>query len=130
MHCLAERPPKNYPNPKSWTSPLRQKISFGAFKNNLIHVKKLRKTTKHCKQQAVREEIEKQENSRNNQKKTKFSLLCRWALHLTIGAMRQKLFFFVFMPNGSWPSSSGLRGHRKTYLTILESAWSANLKMV
>jgi hypothetical protein len=72
MHCLAERPPKNYPNPKSWTSPLRQKISFGAFKNNLIHVKKLRKTTKHCKQQAVREEIEKQENSRNNQKKLSF----------------------------------------------------------
>jgi hypothetical protein len=27
----------------------------------------------------VREEIEKQENSRNNQKKTKFSLLCRWS---------------------------------------------------
>jgi hypothetical protein len=38
--------------------------------NNLIHVKKLRKTTKHYKQQAVREENEKQENSRNNQKKT------------------------------------------------------------
>jgi hypothetical protein len=30
----------------------------------------------------------------------------------TIGVMRQKLSFFVFMPNGSWPSSSGLRGHR------------------
>jgi hypothetical protein len=30
--------------------------------------------------------------------------------------------FFVFMQNGSWPSSSGLRGHRRTYLTILESA--------
>jgi hypothetical protein len=43
-------------------------------------VKKLRKTTKHYKQQAVREEIEKQENSRNNQRKnTKFSLLCRWS---------------------------------------------------
>jgi hypothetical protein len=27
-------------------------------------------------------------------------------------------------------SSSGLRGRRKTYLTILEMAWSANLKMV
>jgi hypothetical protein len=27
-------------------------------------------------------------------------------------------------------SSSGLRGHRRTYLTILERAWSANLKMV
>jgi hypothetical protein len=32
--------------------------------------------------------------------------------------------------NGSWPSSSGLRGHRRTYLTILERAWSANFKMV
>jgi hypothetical protein len=40
--------------------------------NNLIHVKQLRKTTKHYKQQAVREEIEKQENSRNNQKKLNF----------------------------------------------------------
>jgi hypothetical protein len=32
--------------------------------------------------------------------------------------------------NGSWPSSTGLRGHRRTYLTILERAWSANFKMV
>jgi hypothetical protein len=42
--------------------------------------------------------------------------------------------------NGSWPSSSGLRGHRilwplprcrRTYLTILERrTWSANFKMV
>jgi hypothetical protein len=32
--------------------------------------------------------------------------------------------------NGSWPSSSGLRVHRRTYLTILERAWSANFKMV
>jgi hypothetical protein len=30
----------------------------------------------------------------------------------------------------SWPSSSGLRGHRKTYLTILESADHALFKMV
>jgi hypothetical protein len=30
--------------------------------NNLIHVKKLKKTTKHYKQQAVREEINKHEN--------------------------------------------------------------------
>jgi hypothetical protein len=29
-----------------------------------------------------------------------------------------------------WPSSSGLRGRRKTYLIILKRAWSANLKMV
>jgi hypothetical protein len=31
--------------------------------------------------------------------------------------------------NGSWPSSSGLRGHRRTYLTILKRAWSANYKI-
>jgi hypothetical protein len=30
----------------------------------------------------------------------------------------------------SWPSSSGLRGRRRTYLTILKRAWSANSKMV
>jgi hypothetical protein len=30
----------------------------------------------------------------------------------------------------SWPSSSGLRGHRRTYLTILESADNALFKMV
>jgi hypothetical protein len=30
----------------------------------------------------------------------------------------------------SWPSSSGLRGHRRTYLTILESADHALFKMV
>jgi hypothetical protein len=41
-----------------------------------------------------------------------------------------KIVLFVFMPNGSWLSSSGLRGHRRTYLTILESAWSADFKMV
>jgi hypothetical protein len=29
--------------------------------------------------------------------------------------------------NGSWPSSSGLRGHKRTYLTILKRAWSAHL---
>jgi hypothetical protein len=27
-----------------------------------------------------------------------------------------------------WPSSSGLRGGTKTYLTIFKRAWSANLK--
>jgi hypothetical protein len=27
-------------------------------------------------------------------------------------------------------ASSGLRGHRRTYLTILERAWSANFKIV
>jgi hypothetical protein len=43
-------------------------------------------------------------------------------LHLTIGGMRQKLSFFVFMPNGYWPSSSGLRGRRRTYYTILKLA--------
>jgi hypothetical protein len=32
--------------------------------------------------------------------------------------------------NGFWPSSSALRGHRRTYLTILERACSANFKMV
>jgi hypothetical protein len=41
-----------------------------------------------------------------------------------------KIVLFAFMPNGYWPSSSGLRGQRSTYLTILESAWSANFKMV
>jgi hypothetical protein len=30
----------------------------------------------------------------------------------------------------SWPSSSGLRGCRRTYLTILKRAWSAHYKMV
>jgi hypothetical protein len=30
----------------------------------------------------------------------------------------------------SWPSSSGLRGHRRTYRTILESAENALFKMV
>jgi hypothetical protein len=30
----------------------------------------------------------------------------------------------------SWPSSSGLKGRRKTYLTILKRAWSAHSKMV
>jgi hypothetical protein len=30
----------------------------------------------------------------------------------------------------SWPSSSGLRGRRGTYLTILKRAWSAHSKMV
>jgi hypothetical protein len=30
----------------------------------------------------------------------------------------------------SWPSSSGLLGHRRTYLTILESADHALFKMV
>jgi hypothetical protein len=44
--------------------------------------------------------------------------------------MRQKLSFFVFMPNGSWPSSSGLRGRRRTYYTILKSADHALSKMV
>jgi hypothetical protein len=29
-----------------------------------------------------------------------------------------------------WPSSSGLRGRRRTYLTILKRAWSADSKMV
>jgi hypothetical protein len=28
------------------------------------------------------------------------------------------------------PSRSGLRGRRRTYLTIFKSAWSANFKMV
>jgi hypothetical protein len=32
--------------------------------------------------------------------------------------------------NGSWPSSSGLRGHRRTNLTNLKGAWPANFKMV
>jgi hypothetical protein len=32
--------------------------------------------------------------------------------------------------NGSWGSSSGLRGHRRTYFTILNREWSANFKMV
>jgi hypothetical protein len=30
----------------------------------------------------------------------------------------------------SWISNSSLRGHRRTYLTILKRAWSANFKMV
>jgi hypothetical protein len=30
----------------------------------------------------------------------------------------------------SWPYSSGLRGRRRTYVTILKRAWSAHLKMV
>jgi hypothetical protein len=30
----------------------------------------------------------------------------------------------------SWPSSSGLRGRSRTYLNILERAWSAHSKMV
>jgi hypothetical protein len=30
----------------------------------------------------------------------------------------------------SWISNSGLRGRRRTYLTILKRAWSANFKMV
>jgi hypothetical protein len=30
----------------------------------------------------------------------------------------------------SWPSSSGLRGRRRIYLTILKRAWSAHYKMV
>jgi hypothetical protein len=33
-----------------------------------------------------------------------------------------KIVLFVFMPNGSWPSSSGLRGRRRTYYTILKLA--------
>jgi hypothetical protein len=38
----------------------------------------------------------------------------------------------LFCVNAKWilASSSGLRGHRRTYLTILESEWSANYKMV
>jgi hypothetical protein len=44
--------------------------------------------------------------------------------------MRQKLSFFVFMPNGSWPSSSGLKGRRRTYYTILKLADHALYKMV
>jgi hypothetical protein len=32
--------------------------------------------------------------------------------------------------NGSWPSGSGLRGRRRTYLTILKRVWSADSKMV
>jgi hypothetical protein len=44
------------------------------------------------------------------------------------------VFLFWHKPpqiwNESWPSSSGLRGHRRTYLTILKRAWSANFKMV
>jgi hypothetical protein len=32
--------------------------------------------------------------------------------------------------NGFWPSSSGLRGRRRTYLTILKRTWSADSKMV
>jgi hypothetical protein len=51
-------------------------------------------------------------------------------LHLTIGVMRQKLSFFVFMPNGSWPYSSGLRGRRRIYYTILKLADHALSKMV
>jgi hypothetical protein len=35
-----------------------------------------------------------------------------------------------FEINGSWPSGSGLIGCRRTYLTILKRAWSANSKMV
>jgi hypothetical protein len=30
----------------------------------------------------------------------------------------------------SWPSSFGLRACRRTYVTILKRAWSANFKMV
>jgi hypothetical protein len=47
--------------------------------------------------------------------------------------MRQKLSFFVFMPNGSWPSSSGLRGYillLDGYYTILKLADHALSKMV
>jgi hypothetical protein len=44
--------------------------------------------------------------------------------------MRQKLSFYVFMPNESWPSSSGLRGRRRTYYTILKLADYALSKTV
>jgi hypothetical protein len=39
-------------------------------------------------------------------------------------------FAFVYMPNGAWPSSSGLRGRRRTYYTILKLADHALSKMV
>jgi hypothetical protein len=32
--------------------------------------------------------------------------------------------------SSSWPSSSDLRGRKRTYLTILKRAWSANLKLL
>jgi hypothetical protein len=42
---------------------------------------------------------------------------------------KKKILLLTFS-NGSWPSSSGLRGHRRTYITILKRAWPANFKMV
>jgi hypothetical protein len=48
------------------------------------------------------------------------------------GARRAKTWRLgVFPPFfTSWPSSSGLRGRRRTYLTIFKRAQSANYKMV
>jgi hypothetical protein len=41
-----------------------------------------------------------------------------------------KTHIFESPASTSWPSSSGLLGHRRTYLTILESADHALFKMV
>jgi hypothetical protein len=58
------------------------------------------------------------------------SVLNSFAFNYRVGVMRQKLSFFVFAPNESWRSSSGLRGRRRTYYTILKLADHALSKMV
>jgi hypothetical protein len=36
------------------------------------------------------------------------------------------LLIDLFLKSAFWPFSCGLRGHRRTYLTILKRAWYAN----
>jgi hypothetical protein len=51
-------------------------------------------------------------------------------IHNKKNSKSRRFFSLTQAPTNSWPSSSGLRGHRRTYLTNLERAWSANFKMV
>jgi hypothetical protein len=57
-----------------------------------------------------------------------------WTFNFYIKAisneMPPKTHIFESPASTSWPSSSGLRSRRRTCLTILKRAWSADSKMV